>query len=581
MGMQGRDTVADRNKKRRFSRRPVLTEKLLQSLLGLYRLLRTPLPIDELLQAILDTALDCIPGAQRGSLMVREGDALVFRAASGYDLELLRPVRFPVAHLLVLLPPGGRFAQVESYEEWDAAYLDDASNQILKDHGRLDEIRRSLMTSIIVSETFYGTLVIDNLYSHAPFPSESESLATLFAEQAGALIEHAQLLEQLRMTNARLAEAEKLASLGQLVAGVAHEINNPLTAVLGYVDLLAAEDLDGDLRSAIEQIQFGAERVGAVVRNLQIFARQQRSGESAIEINALIERTLALKQAELALDRIEVRKQLAERLPISWGDPGRISQVLLNLLINAQHALSEQAAPGLISVRSWVERSDMFGAAGGERICIAIADNGPGISADLMPRIFEPFFTTRPVGQGTGLGLSVCYGIIADHGGRIWAESQPGQGATFLIELPVRDALPEQSVLAVARADRPAVSPRGLRILLIEDDSSVVYLVRSALGHENTLVVAADGREALKMLHNQPFELVLCDLRMPGMGGREFYQQLQFAAPQLIQRLLFISGDTTSAETRDFLQQSGRPLLSKPFTPSDLFTAIAALEAAA
>ncbi len=378
-----------RNKTRRASHRPVLTEKLLQSLLGLYRLLRAPLPIDALLQTILDTALDCIPGAQRGSLMVREGDAMCFRATAGYDLDLLRPVRFPVAHLLKLLPPGTRFTQVESYQEWDATYLDEATNQILQDHGRLDEIRRSLMTSIIVSGTFYGTLVVDNLYSHAPFPAEAESLAALFAEQAGA------------------------------------------------------------------------ERVGAVVRNLQIFARQQRSGASAIQINTLINQTLALKQSELALDRIDVRKQLAADLPATWGDAGRISQVLLNLLINAQHALREQAALSTITIRSWAERLVGPEMDGAERIYITIADNGPGIAADVMPRIFEPFFTTKPVGQGTGLGLSVCYGIIADHGGRIWAESQPGHGTTFLIELPVRVAVPEQSVLAAAHAGLPGSALRS------------------------------------------------------------------------------------------------------------------------
>jgi signal transduction histidine kinase len=569
--------MAYRNKTRRSRQDSVSTEKLLQSLLGLYRLLRAPLPIDELLQAILKTALDCIPGAQRGSLMVRYGDALYFRATVGYNLELLRPARFPVVEIVRLLPPESRSAQVDSYEEWDAAYLDQATNQILKDHGKLDEIRRSLMTSITIAGTLYGTLVVDNLFSHAPFPAEAESLAALFAEQASALIDHAQLLEQLRMTNARLDEAEKLASLGRLVAGVAHEINNPLTAVLGYADLLAAEELEHDMRTAVEQIQAGAERVGAVVRNLQIFARQQRSGVSAFQINTLINQTVALKQSEFALDRIDVRKQLAADLPATWGDAGQISQVLLNLLINAQHALRERAAPGVITIRSWAERSEPFEGERQARICVSITDTGPGIAAELMPQIFEPFFTTRPVGQGTGLGLSVCYGIIADHGGRIWAESQPGRGATFVIELPVRSAASEQRVPDTERTSLAAGPPQGQRILLVEDDSSVVYLVRSVLEQGNMLVIAADGRRALDILAQQRFDMVLCDLRMPGMGGREFYEQLQQVAPELALRLLFISGDTTSPATRDFLRQAGRPLLSKPFTPNDLYQAIATL----
>jgi CheY-like chemotaxis protein len=172
----------------------------------------------------------------------------------------------------------------------------------------------------------------------------------------------------------------------------------------------------------------------------------------------------------------------------------------------------------------------------------------------------------------------VCYGIIADHGGRIWAESQPGHGATFLIELPVRAADSDPPIPSAARVNRPAPPPQGRRILLVEDDPSVAYLVRSALERDNLLVIAAEGQQALDILAQQRFDLVLCDLRMPGMGGREFYEQLHLVAPALIDRLLFISGDSTSATTRDFLRQSGRPLLGKPFTPSDLYQAIAALD---
>src|SRR5262249_53262211 len=281
----------------------------------------------------------------------------------------------------------------------------------------------------------------------------------------------------------------------------------------------AAEDLDDEVRSAVVQIQSGAERVGAVVRNLQIFARQQRSGMSAIQINSLIAQTLALKQSELALDGIEVRKELADRLPATWGDAAQISQVLLNLLINAQHALRELSAPGSITIRTWVGHSDGLAADGAERIYISIADNGPGIPAELMPRIFEPFFTTKPVGQGTGLGLSVCYGIIADHGGGVLGAAQTGPSARFRIEVPRREAVPAQSVLAIPHTGRPAAPPSDRRILLVDDDVSVVYLVRSALEHGNSLVVAADGRQALGILEVERFDLVLCDLRMPGMGG--------------------------------------------------------------
>jgi signal transduction histidine kinase/CheY-like chemotaxis protein len=560
-------------------------ERLLQSLLALYQSLRRPQPLDDLLQTILDTAIFCVPGAQRGSLMVREGDELCYRATHGYDLEQLKPVRFPAEQVDASFLPGGkRVTQVISFAGWDHSHLDPTMAEILRTHGGVDQIRRSIVASIAAGGRFYGTLVLDNLRSYAPFPPAADSLMALFAEQAGTLIAHALLFDQLRQTNLMLAEAEQLASLGRLVAGVAHEINNPLTAVLGHAEMLDFEELSETARESVEQIQAGAARVQSIVRNLQIFARQQRAGQSEVNLCELIERTLALKQPELALDRIEVRRDFDTLLPTTWGDAGQLSQVLLNLIVNAQHALRISTAPRMLVFRAWADATlatpDMQPSAA-RRIFLAVADNGPGIAAELLPHIFEPFFTTKPVGQGSGLGLSVCYGIVANHGGRIWAESEPGRGATFLIELPVRDGpAPTPARPADTRAAQQAEPPHGRRVLLVEDDLAVIQLVRVALGEHNSLVVADEGAEALRLARGGDFDLVLCDLKMPGMSGQDFFERLRAEAPALVAQLLFISGDTGSAATRDFLQQTGRPLLTKPFAPSELYRAIAALKIA-
>ncbi|HMQ35130.1 MAG TPA: histidine kinase dimerization/phospho-acceptor domain-containing protein, partial [Chloroflexaceae bacterium] len=350
------------------------TRRLLRSLIALYQLLRTPQPLDDLLQAILSTALSCVPGAQRGSLMVLEGDRLVYRAAQGYDLEALRQVSFPVD----MVGPqfaSSRVTQMDDFVSWDEAHLDAEAIAILREHGHIAQIRRSLLSSIYVGGRFYGSVVLDNLRSHKPYPPEAETVAQLFAEQAGTLIEQALLIEQLRQTSTMLIEAEKLASLGRYIASIAHEINNPLTAVLGYADFLAAGELGDEPRAMLAQLRLGAERVRSIVRNLQLFARQQRQGAAQVSLNLLVEQTLTLKGGDLGRDQIEVRLSLDPDLPFSWGDGGQLSQVLLNLIVNAQHALRQVEPPRVIEVRTALAAAE-----GGPALTLVVADNGPGVA---------------------------------------------------------------------------------------------------------------------------------------------------------------------------------------------------------
>lgn len=548
------------------------TSNVLHALLDLYRLLRSPLPTDSLLQAILETAVGSVPGAQRGSLMVLAEDGLSYRAAVGYDLEALRPVVFPLALVRHFLGDA-RVSQVDDYAGWDAANLPPEANRILREHGGVAHIRRSVIGKIYVGGHFYGTLVLDNLLSHAPFPRGAEMLVSLFAEQAGSLLEQAQLLEQLRQTSGQLVEAERLASLGRFIASIAHEINNPLTAVLGYADFLAEQPLDNESAEMLAQLRVGAQRVRTIVRNLQIFARQQRGGMGQVSLNQLAEQAATLKRGELVLDQIEVVLRLDPELPFSWGDGGQLSQVLLNLLANAQHALRLRPPPRRIVVATALVRSP-----GGPLLRLAVADNGPGVAPEARAQIFEPFFTTKPAGEGTGLGLSICKGIVDAHGGAIAVASEPGAGATFTVSLPLRAVPHPPQPPATPEAGRAgAPRPAGMRVLLVEDDPVVVEIVLRALAGPNSVEVAADGAAALRHAEAGLFDLLLCDLRMPVMGGLALYDALVALRPDLAARVLFISGDTSSPATRGALEATGRPLLAKPFRPEELYAAIAAL----
>jgi signal transduction histidine kinase len=563
------------SQQRRGRRRPYQTElhtrRLLQALLDLYQLLRTPRPLDSLLQAILDTAVRCVPGAQRGSLLVVEGERLQYRAARGYDLGALRQVEFPAASMHTLLG-SAPVSQIESFESWDEINLGAQDRAILRQHGVTALLRRSMIGTINVGGRFYGTLVLDNLQSHRPYPPEAETLLRIFAEQAGQLVEQALLLDQLRQTNAQLIEAEKLASLGRFIASIAHEINNPLTAVLGYAEFLGQANLSEEALEMLGQLRLGAERVRTIVRNLQLFARQQKSGMGQVNLNLLVEQTITLKRGDLTLDEVSVTLALDPDVPYTWGDGGQLSQVLLNLLVNAQHALGLRPPPRALTVATAL-------AAGpdGPRILLRVADNGPGIAPEVRPHIFEPFYSTKPAGAGTGLGLSICQAIVAEHGGAILVESALNIGTTFTVELPLR-ITPQGAPPAPVAPPARAAAPRGLRVLLIDDDPTVVDVVLRSLEVTNTVLVANNGQDGLRLAGDGSYDLLLCDLRMPGMGGLELYGRLVVAHPELARRLLFISGDTSSPATTQALRATGRPLLSKPFRPEELYAAIAAMQ---
>ena len=363
----------------------------------------------------------------------------------------------------------------------------------------------------------------------------------------------------------QLLQQEKLAAVGQLVSGVAHELNNPLAGVMAFSELLLASDThETDARHALETIHHEAVRAAKIVSHLLTFARQRPAERMEADLNAIVTDTLALRRYALSAAQIDLEVALDPMLPRTWADPFQLQQVVLNLIANAEHVLADWRGPRRIFV--WTRRD-------ANRLVIAVSDTGPGVPPDQRDRIFNPFYTTKPVGQGTGLGLSISDGIVREHRGQIRVESQPGEGATFLVELPL--VAPEtRPVTAAAAAGSLGVSPR--RMLVVDDETAMrtaisAFLTR--LGHSVT--TAAGGIEARALLDANEYDVVLLDLRMPDLGGDILFEELRDRDPRHARRVVFVSGDVQSDDTQRFLIRAGRPVVGKPFQLDDLATVLA------
>ena len=387
-----------------------------------------------------------------------------------------------------------------------------------------------------------------------------------------------------RYIRARLFQSEKLSAVGQLVSSVAHELNNPLTVIMGYAQfLMERQDLSDSARADVLDIYQHAQRAARVVNNLLTFARNHPTERVPTYLNDVIERTLALRAYELRVSDIEVLTDMQRDLPQIVVDPHRLQQVILNLIINAEQALREcdkQDQPGRLIIRTRLVRALAHPDQGAEdgslqMIRIEVEDNGPGIPQEILDRIFDPVFTTKPPGKGTGLGLSVCRNIVEEHGGRIWAENVRPHGARLIVELPMEQPEPAvEEPTQVALSDGPGrksespppPSGSGRKVLVIDDEPSVARLLVSILEAEGHLVHAVqDGKDALQELQANRYDLVISDVKMPGMNGRRLYDYLQRHQPEMVNRLIFITGDTASTETWAFLEATGRPWVSKPF----------------
>jgi signal transduction histidine kinase/CheY-like chemotaxis protein len=402
------------------------------------------------------------------------------------------------------------------------------------------------------------------------FARREIALLQAFADTAALALENARLydsvrdnLVRLRDTQSQLLQAAKMSALGQLVSGVAHELNNPLSVITGYSQLMLAREVPAPLRRPVELMASQADRMAKIVRNLLLFARQRTSERGAVNMNDVIEQTLTLRQNQLQLAGVVVERDLAGELPLVVGDAQQLQQVLLNLLLNAEQAILDAHRGSRIIVRT--RRT-----VDGRSVVTQVVDDGPGIAPDTLPRVFEPFFTTKEVGAGTGLGLSVSYGIVEEHGGRLGAESKPGE-TVFTMELPAAS-------LTTAGPSAVMVAPRridGRLALVVEDEPAVQDMVVALLRESGWSVdLAPGGRSALDRLQERRYDLIVSDLHMPEGSGEELYRRAVATDPDLGRRFLFVSGDTANPDVWSFLRDVEAPAIEKPFPPTEFLEVV-------
>jgi CheY-like chemotaxis protein len=349
--------------------------------------------------------------------------------------------------------------------------------------------------------------------------------------------------------------------MGSLLAGVAHELNNPLSVILGQVALLGHTS-DPTVEMRARMLDQAAERCGRIVKNFLALARRHPVARQPVDLNVVVTDALELVAYGLRVDNVDVRLKLTPNLPKLWADANQVTQVLVNLISNAHHAVRDGAGSS-----RWIEIGTPYDVAG-KRIRLTVADTGPGITPDVLPRIFEPFFTTKAAGEGTGLGLSLCHTIVAGHGGTVTATNRPEGGVRLTVELPL-----DQSPAVV---ERPAagLSPervRARRLLIIDDERDVAdTLAELVVEDAEKIDVAVDATAALAMLRTSAYDVILLDMKMPKLDGAGFYAELERAHPALVRRLIFLTGDGLSQATTSFLAAVSPPALEKPFKPGEV-----------
>lgn len=366
---------------------------------------------------------------------------------------------------------------------------------------------------------------------------------------------------QLRQAEESLHQSEKLAALGQLLAGVAHELNNPLAVVLGRAAILQEKLAGTPHEPPLQKLREAANRCARIVKTFLAMARQTGPRRQVVEINELIESALEMTTYSLRNTNITWNVSPLKTSRKIEVDEDQIIQVLINLILNAQQALSETKGERNIGIIAALSADAAW-------LNITVADNGPGVPATIANRIFDPFFTTKPVGEGTGLGLSVCKSMIEAHGGSLTLHATPNGGASFVVTLPalVGD-IPDEAAQIEHDSQAKAIG----RILIVDDEIEIAAILADCLSPLGIdCVIATDGRAALQRLGEARFDGIFCDISMPGMDGLTFYHHIKTQNAPLARKLVFISGNVLRRDWKEVNAKVDRPVIEKPFDPQQV-----------
>lgn len=515
--------------------------------------------LDEILNLTLRQVITLL-GAETGSIYLSDADLTTFRRRAGWGQRSADRARFSE----VRFPDGfGDLVTRSRTEVITPEYLPHLP-ELVADFIRADGLESWIWVLLWGKEKPMGAMGISSQEARE-YTTNDENLLVAIGRQLATTIEKVRLYEEtcrayedLRRTQEQLLQSEKMSAVGQLISGVAHELNNPLTAILGYAQLLESEGLQDRASDFVRKLFKQAQRTHRVVQNLLSFARQRKPHKQQVDIGKVLDETLALRDYDLKVNDITLEREIEPSLPAVTADPHQLEQVFLNIINNAVDAMLEAGQPGELNVRVYTR--DGF-------VLSEFHDSGPGIKEP--NRIFDPFYTTKSVGKGTGLGLSICYGIIKEHGGDISARNRPEGGAVVEVRLPAAHRV--EATESAAPVPRREFAIDG-RILLVDDEEAVLEFERDVLsGAGATVVTSMTAGEVKSRLASEKFDALIINGKMPGgWSVPEIYRWLTDQCPGMERRLLITFSSVAEPETRAFLHENNVPYLVKPFEVADL-----------